>query len=288
MNFDASDVIAVLALGVTVASVGWTIHRHGVERRAADVGAYFYRLPAPAIVRGKDGLDQEARYQLVIVNRGPAPAEQLSVSIVGVDRAGSRRDVRLADVGADEFPIEHLDVQVRYPLPWLLEGAEKEFYYLRRFVVELNWRDGRGLQRRNIALRRGERVPNPSETVSAMNGGSREPGAVAGSCGVTIVAWRQNSAAAAPCSSVRRLRTLVSGASRRGNRVGTEPSPNTPSQLASLNFDRLACDDGVIEPVVSQTRVAVDTGVGQRSVFVAAEGEDRLVHLLCVEDLKPN
>src|SRR4051812_39283103 len=43
---------------------------------------------------------------------------------------------------------------------------------------------------------------------------------------------------------------------------------------------------GVVEPIVGQTVVALDTRVAKRGVFVPAEGENGLVHLLGVEHLE--
>ena len=43
---------------------------------------------------------------------------------------------------------------------------------------------------------------------------------------------------------------------------------------------------GVVEPVVGQALVALDASVAERGVFVAAEREDSLVHLLGVEHLQ--
>ena len=43
---------------------------------------------------------------------------------------------------------------------------------------------------------------------------------------------------------------------------------------------------GVVEPVVGEALVALDARVAERGVFVAAEGEHGLVHLLGVEHLQ--
>jgi len=50
--------------------------------------------------------------------------------------------------------------------------------------------------------------------------------------------------------------------------------------------DCFACNYGVVEAEVTQALVAFDAGVGQRSVFVPAEGEDSLVHVGAVEDVE--
>ncbi len=47
-------------------------------------------------------------------------------------------------------------------------------------------------------------------------------------------------------------------------------------------------NNGVIQSVMGQTRVALDAGVPERCVFVAAERENRLVHVLGVEHLEPH
>src|SRR5437588_4778226 len=43
---------------------------------------------------------------------------------------------------------------------------------------------------------------------------------------------------------------------------------------------------GVIEPIVGQSLVTLDSRIAERGVFVPAEGEDSLVHLLGIKDLQ--
>jgi hypothetical protein len=46
--------------------------------------------------------------------------------------------------------------------------------------------------------------------------------------------------------------------------------------------------DGVVESVMSKPRMALDAGVAERRVLVAAEGEDSLVHLLGIKHPEPH
>ena len=48
----------------------------------------------------------------------------------------------------------------------------------------------------------------------------------------------------------------------------------------------LTGDHSVVEAVMTELLMAVDAGVGERSIFVAAEGEYGLVHLLRIEHLE--
>ena len=52
--------------------------------------------------------------------------------------------------------------------------------------------------------------------------------------------------------------------------------------LFFLSYDR------VVEPVSSQAFVGVDSGVGERSIFVSPEREDRLIHVEATENLPLN
>lgn len=60
--------------------------------------------------------------------------------------------------------------------------------------------------------------------------------------------------------------------------------PKKPA-LAGLSVSR---HYRVVESVVGQALVTLNSRIAERGVFVATEGEDRLVHLLGVEHLEAN
>ncbi|TCC11188.1 hypothetical protein [Kribbella soli] len=137
---------AALLVSVVVAVIQ---HRRRVrENNAAQVAAYFFRLPEKAQVILNDGAVVWVGYHLVLWNRGPGPASAVSVTMK--DEHGA--DLELQACPADEFPLAVLDVDGRYPIPWVvaprLDGR-------RRATAHLEWKDGNGNQRRTVPLRRG-------------------------------------------------------------------------------------------------------------------------------------
>lgn len=142
-------IIAGLALGLSIFT--WTVQhrRQAALERRADVSVYFHWLSSRARVAIPGREDVLAGYHLVLVNRGPAAAEQVSLTIEDTDG----RPLKLLDLYPNELPLTVLDVNGRYPIPFVYEpftpGA-------RRFQVALTWSDGDGPHTRIVPLRRGE------------------------------------------------------------------------------------------------------------------------------------
>src|SRR5690348_13452920 len=87
-------------------------------------------------------------------------------------------------------------------------------------------------------------------------------------------------------SQATRINPSSPSASPLGRPRSETPGPfrGPPSRRSPHLIVRHDC---VVEADVSEAVMAVDAGVGERRVLVAAEGEDGLVHLLSVEDLEP-
>lgn len=145
-------IIAGLALGVSIFTWAVQNRRQAVRERRADVSVYFHWLSSRARVAIPGREDVLAGYHLVLVNRGPAAAERVSLTI----KDAEDRSLKLLDLHPDELPLSVLDVNGIYPIPFVYEpftpGA-------RRFEVALTWSDGDGPHTRVVPLRRGQ-LPN--------------------------------------------------------------------------------------------------------------------------------
>lgn len=139
---------AALALSITTAAIAYWVNLKAA--RTADITAYFYRVDQFAKVRLPDGTTRDAGYHLIIWNRGPAPAQAVSLEMT---RPGGE-SLAIVDVDSDEFPLSRLDSGGRYPIPWVLES--KQLHAGRRFTAKLSWRDGNGAHSRELPLRRGQ------------------------------------------------------------------------------------------------------------------------------------
>jgi hypothetical protein len=87
-------------------------------------------------------------YNLVLWNRGPASAKDISLRA----RSPSGDELRLLDLAEVEFPLSRLDAGARYPIPWLLSEHQSG----RLFICDLSWIDGSGPRSSSTLLRRGE------------------------------------------------------------------------------------------------------------------------------------
>lgn len=143
--------LAILVSAGTAVSVALGARR---AAKRAQVTAYFHWLTASARVTLPSGGYTQTGYHLVLRNRGPADAREVTVSVAGTDGA----KLPLIAVGRDEFPLSVLDSGGRYPIPFALAGDVHEGPSgYRRFMVTLTWRDGRRkLNCRRIPLRRGQ------------------------------------------------------------------------------------------------------------------------------------
>ncbi len=152
MSAWVSAVFAGLAVVVAI----WTWYAQRRERTAAErrarVTVSFHWLPVRAKVQVRDGRTLEAGYHIVLVNRGPAPARDVNLRLS--NSAG--QELELLDVAPDEMPLAVLDVDGRYPIPWLYEPFSR---HSRRFVATLSWTDSEGRHERMVPLRRGQ-VPS--------------------------------------------------------------------------------------------------------------------------------
>ena len=141
-------------LAVVVAAGTWLAQRRyqAKAERRADVTVRFHWLTNHALVAipGRDLL--HAGYHLVLENRGPAAASNVSLSV----HTPGGAELTLLDVATDEFPLHRLDAGVRYPIPWLYEPFTR---HARRFLVKVSWVDGTGPQERELPLRRGQTPP---------------------------------------------------------------------------------------------------------------------------------
>lgn len=153
---DTSDVIAALALVVSVVTAGLAFYQRWRDGRRAEVTAYFQWLDSLSRVPVGDEGFRQVGYHLVLWNRGPSAATCVAVKACGLRSSGEQVPVRLAALLPGEMPLSILDVDGRYPIPWLLDDeADLEFHKSRRFDVELTWRDRRGRRKTTVPLRRG-------------------------------------------------------------------------------------------------------------------------------------
>lgn len=131
----------------------WTWYAQWRDRvaagRRARVTVSFHWLPVRAKVRVGDGTTLEAGYHLVLANLGPAPAHDVALRLWD----SSKRELKLLDLEPDELPLVLLDVDGRYPIPWLYEPFSR---HARRFTATVSWRDAAGHHERAVPLRRGQ------------------------------------------------------------------------------------------------------------------------------------
>lgn len=150
-------VTAVFA-GLAVVVSGWTWYvqwrDHLMAQRRARVTVAFHWLPVRAKVPVKDGHTLEAGYHIVLANHGPAPARDVVLEL----RDSVGRDLELLDLGADEMPLAVLDIDGRYPIPWLYEPFTR---HARRFTAKVSWNDAAGHHERTVPLRRGQLPISP-------------------------------------------------------------------------------------------------------------------------------
>lgn len=144
--------IAGLALGVSIVTLVVQHLRQAALERRAEVSVYFHWLSSMARVAIPGREDVSVGYHLVILNRGPAAAERVSLTI----KDAEGRTLKLLDLHPNELPLSVLDVNGRYPIPFVYEPFTR---HARRFEVTLTWSDGDGQHTRVIPLRRGQ-VPN--------------------------------------------------------------------------------------------------------------------------------
>ena len=141
--------IAGLALVFSLAT--WLVQhrqRRSAERRA-DVTVFFHWLTSMARVVARDGRNLSAGYHLVLKNNGPAAARDVSITV----RDTQGQVLRLVDVDPGELPLAVLDVNGRYPIPFLYEPFTR---HARRFEASVSWTDDDGHHERVIPLRRGQ------------------------------------------------------------------------------------------------------------------------------------
>jgi len=143
-----ASTISMAALGVSSLTAYRSWRWRIKDRRSASLTAYFHRNGAMAQVRLPDGRDVEAGYNIVLWNRGPGAAT--NVTLTAFDANGTV--LVLATVDPAEFPLSHLDADARYPVPWVLEPHRRE----RHFVCGLSWTDPNGTHERRLPVRRGE------------------------------------------------------------------------------------------------------------------------------------
>ncbi len=104
-------------------------------------------MPHPDGLVGREPL--RAGYHLVLTNRGPAAAHEVDIHV----RDSFGQKLILLDVGKDEFPLEILDADSQYPIPWLYEPFTR---HARQFSATVRWTDGEGRHERTVPLRRGQ------------------------------------------------------------------------------------------------------------------------------------
>lgn len=147
-------VISGSALLVSIITAVWV--GFGARRAAkrADVTAYFHWLTATARIRLPDGSEMNTGYHLVLRNRGPANAREVTVKVAQPDGG----ELQLVSIDPNELPLSILDAGSRYPIPFVLAGGVHEGRSgYRRFVVTLTWRDDRRqINTKRIPLRRGQ------------------------------------------------------------------------------------------------------------------------------------
>lgn len=145
-------VAAIFAgLAVVVSAFTWYEQRRyqAAAERRANVSVRFHWLTehAKVVLPGREPL--RAGYHLVLANRGPAAARQVGIDV----RDSSGHTLTLLDVGDGEFPLNVLDADCQYPIPWLYEPFTR---HARRFSATVRWTDGDGHHERTVPLRRGQ------------------------------------------------------------------------------------------------------------------------------------
>lgn len=145
--------ISAVFAGLAVAVAAWTWYTQWRDRvtteRRARVTVSFHWLAARAKVQVSGGRTLEAGYHIVLANDGPAPARDVQLKLF--DSSG--QSLELLDLGPKELPLALLDVDGRYPIPWLYEPFSR---HARRFVANLSWDDAAGHHERTVPLRRGQ------------------------------------------------------------------------------------------------------------------------------------
>jgi hypothetical protein len=152
----SSDWIALAALVVSLATASLTWWERWASRRRADVTAFLHWLPAKAAV-AVGGSTVSVGYHLVLWNRGPARAADVSVEIQQFG-SGTGQAVELTDAQEGELPLSGLEPGARYPIPWALGRDGLQFAHERRFEAVLTWSDSRR-RTLHIPLRRGNVGP---------------------------------------------------------------------------------------------------------------------------------
>lgn len=142
-------IIAGLALGLSIFTWAAQNRRLAALERRADVSVYFHWLSSRARVAIPGREDILVGYHLVVVNRGPAAAELVSLTI----KDAEGRSLKLLGLDPNELPLSVLDVNGRYPIPFAYEPFTPA---ARRFEVSLTWSDGDGPHTRVVPLRRGQ------------------------------------------------------------------------------------------------------------------------------------
>src|SRR6266550_8109864 len=79
-------------------------------------------------------------------------------------------------------------------------------------------------------------------------------------------------------------RLAIASSARRGCTQRGRPSWRQARELCYCLL--LPCDHGVVQAVMRQPRMTLQAGVAKRRIFVSAECENGLVHLLGVEHLE--
>lgn len=138
-------------LAVVVSIFTWYEQRRyqAAAERRAHVSVRFHWLTdhAEVALPGREPL--HAGYHLVLDNRGPAAAHEVDIDVKG----SSGQMLTLLDVGEGEFPLQVLDADGQYPIPWLYEPFTR---HARRFSATVRWTDGDGHHERTVPLRRGQ------------------------------------------------------------------------------------------------------------------------------------
>jgi hypothetical protein len=142
-------IIAGLALALSITTWALQYRRSATAERRADVTVFFHWLTSMARVEIPGHESVSAGYHLVISNRGPATAREVSLTL----RDAQARTLELLDLHPDELPLSVLDVSGRYPIPFVYEPFSR---HARRFEATLTWTDARGPQSRIVPLRRGQ------------------------------------------------------------------------------------------------------------------------------------
>jgi hypothetical protein len=144
----ASVIVSVFALAVSGLTAYLSWRWRVIDQRRADLTAYFHRNSETAKVTLKPGDLRLVGYNLVLWNRGPAPARTINFHIYRGDGA----ELSILGIEDNEFPLPILSSNARYPIPWILSKRELG----RRFRCDISWIDGSGAQFVSLPLRRGE------------------------------------------------------------------------------------------------------------------------------------